>query len=34
MDDHYFGTIPERIESFMKEINEELWKLGVCQDTA
>jgi glutamine synthetase len=33
MDDHYFGTIPERIESFMKEINEELWKLGVYAKT-
>lgn len=29
MDDHYFGSIKERIAAYMKEINEELWKLGV-----
>ncbi len=29
MDDHYFGTIRERVGAYMKEINEELWKLGV-----
>ncbi len=29
MDDHYFGTIKEPIARFMKEVNEELWKLGV-----
>ncbi len=33
MDDHYFGTIPERIESYMKDVNEELWKLGVASKT-
>lgn len=33
MDDHYFGAIPERIGSFMKELNEELWKLGVTAKT-
>ena len=33
MDDHYFGAIPERIESFMKDVNEELWKLGVPSKT-
>ncbi len=29
MDDHYFGTIQERVAAYMKEVNEELWKLGV-----
>ena len=29
MDDHYFGSIRPRIEAFMEELNEELWKLGI-----
>ncbi len=33
MDDHYFGTIPQRVASFMKEANEELWKMGVSAKT-
>ncbi len=33
LDDHYFGSIKERIASFMKEINQELWKLGVLCKT-
>lgn len=33
MDDHYFGAIRERIASYMKEVNEELWKLGVTAKT-
>ena len=33
MDDHYFGTIKERIASFMKDLNEELWKLGILAKT-
>ena len=33
MDDHYFGTIRERIGSFMNELNRELWKLGVSAKT-
>jgi len=33
MDDHYFGTIKPRIASFMKELDEELWKLGVLSKT-
>ncbi len=33
MDDHYFGTIRERIGSFMKDLNIELWKLGVTAKT-
>lgn len=33
LDDHYFGSIRERIAAFMKDINEELWKLGVSAKT-
>ncbi|POP34816.1 glutamine synthetase type III [Lactonifactor longoviformis] len=33
LDDHYFGTIRQRIASFMKDVNEELWKLGVSSKT-
>ena len=33
MDDHYFGQIKERIAKFMKEVDEELWKLGVFAKT-
>lgn len=29
MEDHYFGSIKERIAAYMKEVNTELWKLGV-----
>ena len=33
MDDHYFGTLHERVASFMYEVNIELWKLGVSAKT-
>ncbi|MDE7327248.1 MAG: glutamine synthetase III, partial [Lachnospiraceae bacterium] len=33
LDDHYFGTIKERIAAFMKELNTELWRLGVLAKT-
>ena len=33
LDDHYFGSIRERIAAYMKDINEELWKLGVSAKT-
>ena len=33
LDDHYFGTIKERIAGFMKELNVELWKLGITAKT-
>lgn len=33
LEDHYFGAIKERIASFMKELNTELWKLGVSAKT-
>ncbi len=33
LEDHYFGAIRERIGSYMKEVNQELWKLGVTAKT-
>ena len=33
MDDHYFGSIRERIAAYMKDVNVELWKLGVSAKT-
>ncbi len=33
MEDHYFGTIKSRVQAYMKELNEELWKLGVLAKT-
>lgn len=33
LDDHYFGSIRERQASFMKELNIELWKLGILSKT-
>lgn len=33
LDDHYFGVIRPRIGAFMKDVNEELWKLGVSAKT-
>lgn len=33
LDDHYFGTIRQRVASFMKDVNEELWKVGVTSKT-
>ena len=33
LDDHYFGSIRERIAAYMKDVNEELWKLGVTAKT-
>ncbi len=33
LDDHYFGTIRQRIAAFMKDVNLELWKLGVTAKT-
>ncbi len=33
LDDHYFGAIKERVSSFMRELNEELWKLGISAKT-
>ncbi len=33
LDDHYFGTIRQRIASYMKDVNEQLWKVGVTAKT-
>ncbi|MCD4830970.1 MAG: glutamine synthetase III [Anaerohalosphaeraceae bacterium] len=33
MDDHYFGSLHERVASFMHDVNVELWKLGVSAKT-
>ncbi len=33
LDDHYFGSIRERVSDYMKAVNEELWKLGVSAKT-
>ncbi len=33
MDDHYFGSIRPRVGAFMKEVNEEMWRLGVTAKT-
>lgn len=29
LSDHYFGSIPEKVSRFMKDVNEELWNLGI-----
>ena len=33
LDDHYFGTIRQRIASFMRDVNIQLWKVGVPAKT-
>ena len=33
LEDHYYGSINPRVASFMKELDEELWKLGVLAKT-
>lgn len=33
MEDHYFGTIKPRVSAYMKELEQELWKLGVLAKT-
>ena len=33
LDDHYFGAIKPRVKAYMKELNDELWKLGVLAKT-
>ena len=33
LEDHYFGTIKPRVKAFMKELDEELWKVGVLAKT-
>jgi glutamine synthetase len=34
MEDHYFGSIKERVSDFMRELNYELWKLGISAKTS
>lgn len=33
LDDHYFGKVNDRVQSFMKDLNLELWKLGIQAKT-
>ena len=33
LDDHYFGAIKPRVQAFMADLNEELWKLGILAKT-
>lgn len=33
LDDHYFGVIKPRVTAFMKDLNDELWKLGILAKT-
>lgn len=33
LDDHYFGTIRQRVAAYMHQVNEELWKMGVPAKT-
>jgi len=33
MDDHYFGTLKERVSAYMSDVDRELWKMGVSAKT-
>lgn len=33
LDDHYFGSIKQRVSDYMKDLDEELWKLGILSKT-
>jgi Uncharacterized protein related to glutamine synthetase len=33
LEDHYFGAIKPRVQAYMEELNEELWKLGILAKT-
>ena len=33
LDDHYFGTIRTRVSSFMRDLDEQLWRLGILSKT-
>ena len=33
LDDHYFGVIKPRVQAFMKELDDELWQLGILAKT-
>ncbi len=33
LEDHYFGNIKTRVSEYMKDLDRELWKLGICSKT-
>lgn len=33
MDDHYFGTLKPRVSEYMKDLDMELWKIGIPAKT-
>ena len=33
LEDHYFGTLPTRVSAYMKELDTELWRLGISSKT-
>ena len=33
LDDHYFGTIKDRVANYMKDLDEHMWKLGITSKT-
>ena len=33
LEDHYFGSIRPRVKAFMEDLDDELWKLGICAKT-
>ncbi len=33
LEDHYFGAVKPRVKAFMKDLDEELWKLGILSKT-
>ena len=33
LEDHYFGVLPKKVNEFMRELDEELWKLGISAKT-
>ena len=33
LEDHYFGTLPTRVSAYMKELDMELWRLGISAKT-
>ena len=33
LDDHYYGAIKPEVTAFMQDLNDELWKLGICAKT-
>ncbi len=33
LEDHYFGTIKTRVNAYMEDLDEQLWRLGICAKT-